>query len=320
MQSGWKLISLIPKHQLDAYTQTTRNIGLLMGFVSIVGSIILVSLFIGIFTRPLSVLSRQLRFVGQGNFKSKLDIGGCSEISSLSHEFNNMIREIDMLIEKNYVAELNWKNAQLVALKAQINPHFLYNTLQTISAEAIENNQQKINDMVMALSSMLKYTIRGPDTVPLETEIEHVNDYLFLQKQRFEERLDYKFESEVDLKAIIIPKISVMMLVENSVIHGMSRKADTLHIFVTAEQRKKGLSITVTDDGNGIENGKLEEIQGSLASDNKTLTGESIGLKNLSNRLKLMYGDTARIKIYSTEYTGTTTVMELPLFSEDTDV
>lgn len=319
-KSEWLIISLIPKNQLDAYTESTRNIGFFLGFFSILISTFLISIFIRYFTHPLSVLSNQLKNTGEGNFKTMLNIQGSSEISLLSDAYNNMIQKIDDLIAKNYISDLAKKNAQLVALKAQINPHFLYNTLQTISAEAIENNQEKINDMVMALSSMLKYTIRGEDSVTLHTEMEHVQDYLFLQKERFGERLSYNVQIDKDLQLLMIPKISILNLVENAVVHGMSHSAEKLHIEISAEHQDSKLAITVTDDGNGISMENLKEIQRTLEADDWKIDGNTIGLKNLSNRLKLMYGNDAKIHVYSTQFTGTSVVMELTTEETNADM
>ncbi|HAH60470.1 MAG TPA: hypothetical protein DCL73_00050 [Treponema sp.] len=315
----WNLTTYISKKQLDLYLSETRTLTFTVGILFIILSVILLVFFIRIVMRPLSVLAGQLRSAGQGNFKSRISISGCSEIASLSDEYNTMIRRIDELIEKNYVAELNWKSAQLAALESQINPHFLYNTLQTLSAEAIENNQMKINDMVMALSSMLKYTIRGPETVTLRTELEHVQDYLFLQKARFEERLTYEIVAEGGAGELPVPKMSVTTLVENSIIHGMSKTADSVRIEITAEHTGGKLVITVTDDGNGMPAARLAEIQKVLAEANpheqtvseKKRDAGCIGLRNLSNRLQLLYGSSARLSIYSTQYTGTSTVMEV---------
>ncbi|MFA6856201.1 MAG: histidine kinase [Treponema sp.] len=317
--SEWNLTTYISKKQLDLYLSETRTITFTVGILFIVVSVVLLVFFIRILMRPLSVLAGMLRSTGQGNFKSLISISGCSEITSLCSEYNTMIRRIDELIEKNYVVELNWKNAQIAALESQINPHFLYNTLQTISAEAIENDQMKINDMVMALSSMLKYTIRGPETVTLRTELEHVKDYLFLQKARFEGRLTYEFVITAETEEQLVPKISITTLVENSIIHGMSKTADSVRIEITAEHTGGKLIITVTDDGTGIPADQLAGIQKILAQTNprEQAAGESnrdtecIGLRNLSNRLQLLYGKTARLCIYSTEYTGTSTVMEM---------
>jgi two-component system sensor histidine kinase YesM len=316
---AWNLTTYISKKQLDSYLSKTRSITFTVGVLFIIVSVILLAFFIRILMRPLSILATQLRNTGQGNFKSRISISGCSEITSLSDEYNTMTARIDELIEKNYIAELNWKSAQLSALESQINPHFLYNTLQTISAEAIENDQMKINDMVMALSSMLKYTIRGPETVTLKTELDHVKDYLFLQKARFENRLTYEFVVARDIEEFPVPKISVTTLVENSIIHGMSKTADSVRIEITAEHAYGKLIITVTDDGAGIPADRLSEIQNLLAESDPHESGsriksgetECIGLRNLSNRLKLLYGKTARLCIYSTQYTGTSTVMEV---------
>ncbi|MCK9170165.1 MAG: histidine kinase [Treponema sp.] len=316
---AWNLTTYISKKQLDLYLSETRTLTFTVGILFIVLSVVLLVFFIRILVHPLSVLAGMLRNTGQGNFKSLISISGCSEVTSLCTEYNTMIHRIDELIQKNYVAELNWKNAQLAALESQINPHFLYNTLQTISAEAIENDQMKINDMVMALSSMLKYTIRGPETVTLRNELEHVKDYLFLQKARFENRLTYEFVIAGGTEEQPVPKISVTTLVENSIIHGMSKTADSVRIEITAEHTGGKLIITVTDDGAGIPAARLAEIQkilvqtdprGQITGENNRDT-ECIGLRNLSNRLQLLYGKTARLCIYSTEHTGTSTVMEV---------
>lgn len=315
----WNLTTYISKKQLDLYLSETRTLTFTVGVLFIILSVILLAFFIRIVMRPLSILAGQLRSAGQGNFKSRISISGCSEIVLLSDEYNTMICRIDELIEKNYVAELNWKSAQLAALESQINPHFLYNTLQTLSAEAIENDQMKINDMVMALSSMLKYTIRGPETVTLRTELDHVRDYLFLQKARFEERLTYEIVAAGGIGELPVPKISVTTLVENSIIHGMSKTADSVRIEITAEHADGKLVITVTDDGNGIPAERLAKIQKVLSEEDplvssgktKCRDADCIGLRNLSNRLQLLYGRTARLCIFSTQYTGTSTVMEV---------
>lgn len=315
----WRLAEYISKRSLDSYLARTRMIALAAGCAAIIASAVLLSLFTRVMVKPLSVLAGQLRRAGTGNFKSPLSISGCSEIASLSDEYNSMIRQIDELIQKNYAAELDWKNAQLASLESQINPHFLYNTLQTLSAEAIEHDQMKMNDMVMALSAMLKYTIRGPDTVTLRTELDHVRDYLFLQEARFGDRLTYEFVVDGDIQNLPVPKISVMTLVENSVIHGMSGTADSVRIEITAAHENGKLVITVTDDGNGIPEERLKEIQDVITCSNphehsgasKAKESGCLGLRNLSDRLKLMYGDTAQLSIYSTQYTGTSTVMEV---------
>jgi Predicted signal transduction protein with a C-terminal ATPase domain len=315
---AWVLTTYISKQQIDSYLSETRTIAFTVGVLFIILSVALLSFFIRIVMRPLSILARRLRSTGQGNFKTRISISGCSEISSLSDEYNAMMGRIDELIEKNYVAELNWKNAQLAALESQINPHFLYNTLQTLSAEAIEHDQMKINDMVMALSSMLKYTIRGPETVSLKTELDHVQDYLFLQKARFEDRLTYGITAADGAGELLVPKISVTTLVENAVIHGMSKTADCVHIDINAQHGGGRLCITVTDDGNGIPPARLEEIQKVLEEtdthvpvDKNKGAADCIGLRNLSSRLRLLYGQSARISLYSTQYTGTSAVMEV---------
>ncbi len=220
-------------------------------------------------------------------------------------------------VRKNYVIELNYKNALIKALEAQINPHFLYNTLQTISAEAIEHGQKKINDMVMALASMLKYTLHGEKIVSLRTELEHVADYLFLQKARFDTRLTYEFDVQQELLKNEVPKMSIITLVENAIIHGMSKTADSVRIELTATLEQDKLVLTVTDDGRGMSYERLQQVQQAIsgrsrydsAADNKTT--DCMGLRNLAERLYLLYGEHYNLKIFSTEFTGTSIVMEI---------
>ncbi len=308
--STWKLRTFISKEKLQSYTQETVGMALVIGFFSIAVAVSVLVFLIRVMTNPLSRLTEQLKEAGKGNFKTRLSIGGSKEIASLCDEYNSMAEKIDTLIKQNYAVKLDWKEAQLKALESQINPHFLYNTLQTISAEAIENDQEKINDMVMSLSSMMKYTIRGGETVTLRQEIEHAKDYLFLQKARFEERLTYEFVIDEQFLNFEIPRISVITLIENSIKHGMSKTADSVRIEITAQKEGRKFAITVTDDGNGMSQERLEEIEQAMNSPHANRDG-CIGLCNLSDRMKLMYGDSARLKLYSTEYTGTCTVMEV---------
>jgi two-component system sensor histidine kinase YesM len=162
-----------PLDTIEKQLADTRNISLLLSLFSIIITMMLSIIFIRLITNPLSTLAHRLRRVGTGNFSATADIGGSREITSLAQDFNTMIHQIDELIKKNYISELNEKTARLIALEAQVNPHFLYNTLQAISAEAVVNGQQKINLMITALASMLRYAIKSNDLVTVAQESKH---------------------------------------------------------------------------------------------------------------------------------------------------
>ncbi len=312
-EDGWQLFTLIPRHYLGRKSHRTQAVAFLFGILSAAATSFLIILLVRFFTKPLKALSRKLKSAGGGNFTELAAFPGAStEIQELAHADNQMLMQIDALIKKNYIIELNRRDAQLLALKAQINPHFLNNTLQALSSEAIENDQMKINDMVIALSSMLKYTIQDGDEVSVRTELSHVEDYLFLQKVRFEERLSYEIHIPDELLMRTIPKISIINLVENAITHSMEKVSRSVRIDISASLAEGKCHITVTDDGTGIPADRLEEIMRSIRSPEDVPKGKHIGLKNLANRLRLMYGDDAGLNIYSIEYTGTSIVMEIP--------
>ncbi|MDD3204979.1 MAG: histidine kinase [Lachnospiraceae bacterium] len=297
---GYKIISFKPLSGLDQKIAATRNVSLLIAILAIVIAIVLVSFFIRLITNPLSTLAHRLRRVGTGNFTTTTDIGGSLEITNLAHDFNSMIHHIDDLIKKNYISEINAKTSRLIALEAQLNPHFLYNTLQAISAEAIINKQPKINAMVTSLASMLRYSIKEEYFVSVAQEIKHVNDYLSLQHSRFGENLTYEWNIDEDTLHAMIPKISIQTLVENSITHGISGDIDHINIYIRTYMEGDQLLIKVRDDGIGIAPEKLNELKEAFAnSDLNTHKSLGIGLMNLSSRIHILYDEPASLSIES---------------------
>ncbi len=317
--TGWKLVSFKPQYLIDKQVNETRNGSLLIAFVSIPLSIALVIFLIRVVTKPLSALAHRLRRVGGGNFKTTTNIHGCAEIDNLAKNFNVMIKRIDELIEKNYISELNEKTARLIALEAQLNPHFLYNTLQAISAEAIVNGQPQINRMVTALASLLRYSIKEDVFVFLEQEIKHVKDYLLLQKARYDERLTYDIQVDDNTLQLMIPKISIQSLVENSVIHGMENNLHSIHLHISASIASENrLVITVTDNGSGVSPEKLDALRKELEFESiQPHRNTGIGLKNLASRLRILYNKKADISITSTPFQNTTVTVTIPISKEE---
>lgn len=315
-ESGLFVICLTPKKQIESTITPSVNVSILIGITLVLLSTLLISFLIRYFTRPLLFLSEKINRLATGDFSVTTNIRGCKEIEKLSTDFNKMVEQINDLIQTDYVAKIEWKNAQFEAFKAKMNPHFLNNTLQTISAEAIENNQMKIYDMVVSLSSILNYVMQEQDTVTLETEVNHTTDYLLIQKQRFENRLTYAIDIDKKINLLIVPKISIMCLVENAILHGISKTTKDMHIQISASIEQNTLIITVTDDGDGIPEETLQALQKSLTDSSKASKQQVNGLKNLSNRLKFLYGDSAKLSVYSTVFTGTTIIIELDISKE----
>lgn len=305
------LFNLIPTYRIDSAVVETRNISLIIAFAALIISQGLILLLIRTLLKPLGILAEQMKIVGGGNFKVRIEVGGSAEISNLGTQFNSMISRVDDLIEKNYVAELNEKMSRLQALEAQINPHFLNNTLQAISAQAILKKQRSISKMIEALASMLRYSITEGDTMLLSAEIKHVQSYLMLQKARFDDRLDYNIKMDDSLSDFLIPKISILTLVENSINHGLEQSPERICIKIDIILNRGYLVIKVVDDGCGMSPERLAEIRQQLEYENG-MTG-SIGLKNLASRLHILYNGRAKMEIDSTPRKGTTAILYIPL-------
>ncbi|MEG6571160.1 sensor histidine kinase [[Clostridium] cellulosi] len=307
----WKLIRLLPQDVLRQPVVNTRNISLLLVLVAFIISAGVIYALIRAQLRPLQMLAKQMQNVGRGDFKTKVQGGGSAEVNNLAEQFNRMTEQIDELIQKNYVAELHEKIAQMKALEAQVDPHFLYNTLQTISTEAVLSGQKTIQRMVESLASLLRYSVREKDLVPVRTELKHVRQYLFLQTARFEDRLAYSIDADKALEEQMIPKISILSLVENSIKHGLENSCELISIAVQVRTSNDFLRITVTDNGKGMTEERLAEVRSMTELDNAE--GSSIGLPNLAARLKILYDGRASLLISSTPGTGTRVDLMIPL-------
>ncbi len=294
-RTGMTLISLLPEKEINAIIDKSLGFAIITGLLFMLIAVVFAYVLIRYLSAPLSTLSRMQLEFGKGSYK-KTVIGRSRESTDLSNSFNQMTEEIGQLIEKNYVSRLNEKTAVLSALEAQVNPHFLYNTLQAIGSEALLNDQKSIYDMLTSLASNLRYSINSSNTVKLRDELIYTDNYIMLQKLRLGERLE--IEKDIDDAALDteIPKVSIQALADNSITHGMSGSHTSIRISITIKLVKEGLMITVWDNGCGIPSDRLSEITEGFG-DETLSSGENIGLSNLYNRLKLIYAGKAEMTI-----------------------
>jgi two-component system, sensor histidine kinase YesM len=295
---NFSLIAYKSMSIVNASLIATRNGSVLLGMLALIVAILMLISSIKFITTPLSQLAHRLRRVGTGNFTTKAALEGSYEIRGLSEDVNQMMDSIRELINTTYVAQLNERTAQLIALEAQTNPHFLFNTLQAISTQAIVNKQEAIYSMVTALAALLRYSVKGGNLATLETEFDYVEKYLSLQKARFNSRLIYECHYDEALKNYAIPKQGVLSLAENSINHGLKDAVTQIHIDIEAKIDGENMLLCVTDDGCGIQEDKLNALMDALASPSVSST-QRIGLMNLASRLKLLYDDRAHIDIQS---------------------
>lgn len=315
-----QLINLIPLSIIDAELKGATSSLLINGICIWLITVFLVYLFTYLLTKPLKTLSERMQYAGSGDFHTFPEMHGSSEIAELSHSFNSMLRHIEKLIQQNYIAKLSEKNARLTALEAQLNPHFLYNTLQAISTEALINDQFTIHRMITSLASNLRYTIKGGDLVPLKSEVQYLSDYIYLLKMRMNDALVFNIDTDSELDDYMIPKISLQALVENSIIHGKSTNKESIEIKVTLTRLPNDrLQISVYDNGCGIS----QEQQNKLYQDfESALTAKNpggIGLANLYVRLHLLYDEPTDLKIESIEHQYTNIILTLPCVNQKED-
>lgn len=315
---GLTLLSLLPMdnlhQQLRSILRTNILTGVLLWFVVSV----LIYILLRLSTRPLDRLSQQMVKAGDGNFSPVSGIGGSREITDLADSYNDMVRHIDRLIRQNYLSEINEKTSRLAALEAQLNPHFLYNTLQAIATEALVNDQPQIYDMITSLAANLRYSIKGGDLVFLQSEITYVKNYVLLQKTRLEERLQVSFDVDESLLQAMIPKISIQILVENAILHGMGTETDSITIAIQVLRHDKYLCAIVSDNGCGIPADQLQQMKASFQNFLHPDSAGKIGLANLNSRLHLLYEEDATLEIQSIESEGTRITMLIPVTAERT--
>jgi two-component system sensor histidine kinase YesM len=238
------------------------------------------------------------------------------EITELGISFNLMIAQIRDLLNAKMLEQENLKKAELRTLQAQINPHFLYNTLDTIVWMAESNKPDQVIEIVHALSSFFRIALsKGKDWISLRQELEHVQSYLTIQKKRYRDILDYKVEVDESLLDSTILKLTLQPLVENALYHGIKTKRTGGEIIISARRGEQGrVVLEVRDDGVGFTPYKLAQIREMLSGEKDEIKMKEggFGLENVNKRIKLYYGTQYGISIDSHYRGGTEVTITIP--------
>lgn len=255
--------------------------------------------------------------MGLGNMDYKLRGQVFDEFKALGDAFRRMVRQREELMLHNSELAERKRVMEIRQLEEQFNPHFIFNVLETLRYEIVIDAAMA-SEMVMAFANLMRYSIYyGSAIVPLQTDIEYINDYLLLQKMRYNRRLNYHIDIPEELMGCRIPKLLLQPVVENSLVHGM---ADTPSISVTirAWRELERLKLCVEDNGSGITGEKLEELRGGLEQEDGCK--EHIGLYNSHRVVRLLYGPSYGVTIRSCPGKGTRVIITLPAQTEDNDV
>ena len=274
-------------------------------------------------TRPIRNMMEKISEVESGNFDIQLPVESRDEIGILSERFNQMSSALKAYINQSYVAAIKQTEAELTALKSQIYPHFLYNTLEIIRMTALENEDVRVSEMIEALSQQIHYLI-GPvqDMVSLEKELDIVRKYVYLLNCRIDGKVQLMTEAP-GAGRLFVPKLILQPIVENAYVHGIKPKKGVGSIMVEAavndreDGEKRILEITVMDNGVGMDQAALDQIQELLAGDEPGIKNEynwqSIGMKNVHDRIRLLYGEEYGIRVTSTVGVGTMVRLLMPV-------
>ncbi|MER2061018.1 MAG: histidine kinase, partial [Niallia sp.] len=267
-------------------------------------------------TAPIKILIEKMKKVEEGIFEADFEITGNDEIGMLGRRFKSMVLQINRLIDKEYKLQIENKSAQLKVLQSQINPHFLYNSFQSIGTLALKMKAVPVYSLLTSLSDMMRYSMDMRDEiVPFSREVKHTKSYLRLQQQRFEEVLEIKMEISPNTEAVFVPKMILQPIIENCFKHGFS-DMENARISICSYRKKEQLIFIVQDNGRGIDKGKLEDIRRGLYRRETIKEGkerESIGLKNIYDRLQLYFGEEATLIIDSVENKEFTVMICIPI-------
>lgn len=271
-------------------------------------------------TRPIRILSEATDQVAKGDLSIHTEVYAGSDVTLLSESFNKMIDKINELLVQVKQEQIHLKNAELELLQSQINPHFLYNTLDTIVWLAEAGDQKKVVSMVGSLSKFFRTSLnQGKDIISIQEELQHVRSYLEIQQVRYQDILEFEIAVPEELFLYRIPKITIQPLVENALYHGIKNKRGLGKIIISGEKKENDFLLYVTDNGIGMKEERLKQIENRIeqkSSEEK----EIYGLYNVNERIRLKFGQEYGISIASTYMEGTKVQIKLPCEIEEHSV
>ncbi|WP_187433924.1 sensor histidine kinase [Paenibacillus methanolicus] len=305
--TGWIAgITVSSDMLLDTFMPQITSYTFYLGLVLLFISLFLACLFAESITRPINQLIKAIKKTGSGDFGTRLPIVAYDEMGHLIHKYNQMNEKINNLIEENYIVKLREKETLIMSLNIQLNPHFLYNTLNIMNWTALENNQKELSRMIISLSSMLQYTMENHrDIGEFHEDMNWLHNYIYITDQRFEGKFTVSCDIDPNLYGCTVPKLFLQPFVENAIVHGFAHIHDGGIIRVRGWIEEGKRCFTVQDNGKGITESRMKAIA-EMGSD-------SIGIHNVDKRIKLMYGEQYGVTLTSQENIGTTVKIVMPL-------
>lgn len=310
-----KTIEAIPVKSLMKYAADVKSDTVIIGLVCILLSIFFAFIVSYSISSPVHKLKRKMKLVEEGNLDVNMEVTSNDEVGQLTHSFNQMVREIKSLIDKIYEKEKEKRQIELQMLQQQINPHFLYNTLDSINWMARMQNASNISSSITALIKLLRMSIHnGDDFNTIRDEMECLHNYVEIQKFRYSDKLEVRFDIAEEIMDYRILKLLLQPLLENAIFHGLDSDQDTGIIKLSGRLCPEYIEICVEDYGKGMTPEEIEKVIHSAPQRSKSFSG--IGIANIIQRIKLYYGENYGLSYESEPGKGLKAKLVIPLLLE----
>lgn len=315
--TGWTIIGIAPLQEIVAEANSIRQLIIVSVVLSIIFAITLHYLLTNRLIRPIQLLQHKMRLTADGYLEAKVKPIGTDEIADLGQSFNIMVEKIKELLEQSIRKQQQLQKAELRTLQAQINPHFLYNTLDSIVWMAEAGKSDGVIQLVKALSDLFRISLnKGRDWVLIRTELAHANSYLVIQQMRYRDILEYRIEVGPELLEYPILNMTLQPLIENALYHGIKNKRGKGLIVIDGYTEGSSVILTVTDNGIGITADRLAllrlHLKQPLQFQKEEPAEGGFGLQNVHQRLRLYFGNEYGIQLESIAGTGTTIFVRIP--------
>ncbi len=317
--ADWRTVGVFKSGEVLEPVLLLRSYMLMLALIAVLVASITAITFSASFTRPISKLRMLMAEAEHGNlnvsFSARMNHG---EIAQLGASFNNMMEKIRSLLHLVYVEQKNKREAEVKTLQAQIKPHFLYNTLDTIRWMAEERGAIEIVQMISALTKLFRIGLsRGREVISLQDELEHVKCYLFIQQVRYEDKLDYDIDADEGCLQDRVNKLILQPLVENAIYHGIKQKRGAGHITVSAREESGQLVLMVRDDGAGMSAEECERLNQALRAPGGERFEHGYGIFNVNDRIRLSHGEGYGLCYSANDAGGVTVTILHPIIREE---
>lgn len=277
-----------------------------IGAAAVLAGVLCIGFYVRRLTRRVDAVLEAMNQVTTGNLQARLETGNKrDELDMIGSHFNEMCEKLDLYIQKSYLAEIEKKNAQMQALQSQINPHFLYNTLEAIRMRAICNGDREVGRMLYSMVVLFRSQLKEADVITLGQELDYCKQYMELFEYRYQDSFTFRVECPVELLSLPIIKFVLQPIIENYFIHGIDRDRKDNRVLIRAQSQGERLIISVEDNGLGMSREDMEEKNKILAANSQEETGnKSIGISNVNRRIKAVYGEEYGVFIQAAEPQG----------------